>query len=96
MSISMLNRKICQVTAGILLAACAQISVAAGWVSGRITSMNSETKVIGIDDRTFTVSPAALYDMSDPIKALQPGQAVRFEADGKLIKRIEVVKLPPN
>lgn len=96
MSINMFKEKISQLAAGIFLAAWAQISVADGWVSGRITAMSHETKVIGIDDRTFTLSPAALSGISDPSRVLQPGQAVRFEADGKLIKRIEVVKLPPN
>lgn len=96
MFIRMLNRKTCRVAVGMLLAVSTQISAAAGWTSGRVTSMNPETKVIGIDDRTFTLSPAALYDMTEPIKALHPGQAVRFEADGKVIKRIELVKLPPN
>ncbi|MHB0916230.1 MAG: hypothetical protein ACYC39_08390 [Thiobacillus sp.] len=96
MFLSMLNRKACQVAIGVLLATCAQISAAAEWVSGQVTSINLETKSIGIDDRVFTLSPAVLYATTHPVKALQPGQAVRFEADGKLIKRIEVVKLPPT
>jgi len=94
MSFSMLNRKACQVTFGILLATCAQVSAAAEWVSGQVISINFEAKSIVIDDRVFTLSPAVLYATTSPVKVLQPGQVVRFEADGKLIKRIEVVKLP--
>jgi hypothetical protein len=65
-------------------------------VSGQVTSINLETKSIRINDRVFTLSPAVLYDTTNPVKSLQPGQGVRYEADGKLIKRIEVVKLPPT
>ena len=94
MSFNMLNRKICQIAFGVLLATCVQISAAAEWMSGQVTSINLETKSIGIDDRVFTLSPAALDATTSPVQGLKPGQAVRYEAAGKLIKRIEVVKLP--
>lgn len=95
MSFNMLNRKACQLAFGVLLVTCTQISAAVEWVSGRVTAINLETKSIGIDDRVFTLSPALLYTTSSPVQGLKPGQAIRYEADGKLIKRIEVVKLPP-
>ena len=94
MLFNMLNRKACQITFGVLLATCAQISTATEWVSGQVTSINLETKSIGIDARVFTLSPAVLYATPNPVQGLKPGQAVRYEAAGKLIKRIEVVKLP--
>lgn len=88
------NRKARQLAFGVLLTACAQISAAAEWVSGRVTSINLATSSIGIDNRVFTLSPDVLYAATPPVKTIQPGQSVRYQADGKLIKRIEVVKLP--
>jgi hypothetical protein len=92
----MLNRKACQVVMGVLLAICAQLSAAAGWVSGQVTAINPETNSIEIDSLAFTLPAAGRYDTTNPIKALKPGQAVRYEADGKFIKRIEVKALPPS
>jgi hypothetical protein len=93
---NMSNRIVRQLALGVLLAACSPFSAAAGWVSGQVTAINPETNSIEIDSLAFTLPAAGRYDTTNPIKALKPGQAVRYEADGKFIKRIEVKALPPS
>lgn len=93
MSMSMLNRTIYRIFLGVLLLASAQIAAAAGWVSGTVTAFNPLSSSIVIDGDTFTLSASASYTAT---KEVRNGQAVRYEADGKQIKRIEVVTLPPT
>lgn len=91
MSMSMLNRTIYRICLGVLLLASAQFAAAAGWVSGTVTAFNPLNSSIVIDGNAFTLSASASYTAT---KEIRSGQAVRYEADGKLIKRIEVVTLP--
>ena len=96
MSKSMLKKRLSQAGMAMLLCAFAQLASAADWVSGRVTAVNPATSSIEINGQTFTVSPAASYATSSQFKSLKPGQAIRYEADGRTIKRIEVVKMPPT
>jgi hypothetical protein len=96
MSIKLLNRTSGQVFMGVLLAACVQVSAAAEWVSGQVTAINPETGSIEIDGLAFTLTAAARNDARNSSKTLKSGQAVRYEAEGKLIKRIEAITLPPT
>jgi hypothetical protein len=79
-----------------LLSVFASLASAAGWVSGRVNAVNPATQSIKIDGQTFTLAHAASSATASQIRSLKPGQAVRYEAEGKVIKRIEVVKLPPS
>jgi hypothetical protein len=81
---------------GVLLAVCSHLSIAAEWMSGQITAINPETNSIEIDGRALTLTAAAKYDRTNPIDKLKPGLVVRYEADGKFVKRIEVIQLPPS
>jgi len=96
MSLSIFNKKAGQVAIAVFLATCAQISTAGEWVSGQVTAIDLQTKSIRIDDQIFTLSPSVLYATTSPVKTLRPGDGVRYEAEAKLIKRIEMVKLPPT
>lgn len=91
MSASILNRTICRIGLGVLLLASAQFATAAEWVSGTVSAFNPLSSSIVIDGHAFTLSASASYTAT---KEIRKGQAVRYEADGKLIKRIEVVTLP--
>ena len=91
MSTSMLNRTISRIFLGVLLLASAQFATAAGWVSGTVTAFNPPSSLIVIDGHAFTLSASA---SNTATKEIRNGQAVRYEADGKLIKRIEMVALP--
>jgi hypothetical protein len=81
---------------GVLLAVCSQLSMAVEWMTGQITAINAETNSIEIDDRAFVLTAAVRYDRANPIKALKPGLTIRYEAEGKFVKRIEVIQLPPS
>jgi hypothetical protein len=94
MSIKILNRKSSQFLMGVLLAACAQISAAAGWVSGQVTAVNLEAGSVEIDGLAFKLATSARSELSNAGKMLKPGQAVRYEAEDKLIKHIELITLP--
>jgi hypothetical protein len=96
MSIKILIRKSSLVLMAALLAASAQISAAAGWVSGQVTAVNLEAGSIEVDGLAFTLSASAKKEAANSTKTLKPGQAVRYEAEGKLIKRIELITLPPS
>lgn len=96
MSIKILNRKSGQILMGVLLAVCAQISAAAGWVSGQVTAVNLEAGSVEVDGLAFTLTASARKEAANSTKTLKPGQAVRYEAEGKLIKRIELITLPPS
>lgn len=86
------RRKVGELGMVTFLAVFASLAGAAGWVSGRVNAVNLATQTVKIDSQMFTLAPAA----SSLIHSLKAGQAVRYEAEGKVIKRIEVVKLPPS
>lgn len=79
---------------GLFLAIVGIVPAQAGQLIGQVTSVDALRNTIVIDGRAFTLSPDIVRASSNPAKTLQPGQAVRYETDGKLIKSIEVVVLP--
>lgn len=93
MSANLFYRTLCQICLGVLLVASVPYAVAAEWLFGTVTTFNPQTRSIGIDGLTFTLTASAGYPTA---KEFKRGQAVRYEADGKLIKRIEVIQLPPT
>lgn len=81
---------------GVVLAAWAQVAVAAEWVTGLVTAINLERNQIVISDRVMTLSAAAKLSQYNQLKAVKPGHGVRYEAEGTTIQRIELVQLPPT
>jgi len=80
---------------GVLLASLSQMSIAADWVYGRVTAYSPQLNQVVINNQSFTFSSAERLALESALKNIQPGQRVRYEADGKTIKRIEVLVPPP-
>jgi hypothetical protein len=91
-----ITRNVRRLCLGVVLAAWAQASVAAGWVTGQVTAINLDRNQIVINDRTMTLSAAVKLSEYNQLKAIKPGHGVRYEAEGTVIKRIEPVQLPPT
>lgn len=84
------------VFAGAVLALWSQMSLAGEWTTGQVTSINLELNKIVISERALTLSMAVKLGQYSQLRTIKPGQGVRYEAEGTVIQRIELVKLPPT
>lgn len=66
----------------------------ADWNSGTVTGVVVETGEIQINGVPYLSNAQTLSKPQGLIKLLRPGQGVRFEAQGRLIKQIELQNLP--
>jgi hypothetical protein len=92
MSMSMVRQKTFIFSLGVLLASSWQFSVAAGWVTGKVTAVYPAKSMIEIDGFTLELPSSGKRELQSKLNEIKVGQAVQYESDGKRLIHIQPVK----